>query len=384
MSVEDADALYYPYVHVRDVGWLKRNLLLFPRVCRMVPAGFDPGDDEEIREFVRAKGSRGLPFLDRADLMTGGVYNAVMALTKKFDAAINQDKEGMVTRFGQEAADADPKRDPKGFQYQVEKVPDLSQILQSAGLAWTPRFREPTDPASHVEVHRRVGEAVMTTLALACASDEGLQVVTNDQPLNRCLAEGDIEGVFDAWIIRGDGESLQPPESRERKLAIAVFECADVSKVTPTNLKKLHEAWEPRMEFLKKIRELAETVPSMKKASREQERFQDLAGDVIKTWEKERKRLGLSDIFPSVAGDSVKEVGKNFLERFLVPATVGGAAAAPAVPEHGWLSVGVGVAIGVVAEGVKTVVGTRMKAANSPFRYLTLTEKAGVSYSVGV
>src|SRR4051812_22956966 len=55
----DRDALYYPYINVQDVNWLKATLLCFPQVRRMVPPGFDINDTKEIESFYRTNGPRG-------------------------------------------------------------------------------------------------------------------------------------------------------------------------------------------------------------------------------------------------------------------------------------------------------------------------------------
>ncbi len=45
-------ALYYPYIHIQDVNWLKATLLLFSEVRRMMPVQFTPEDSEEVRAFA--------------------------------------------------------------------------------------------------------------------------------------------------------------------------------------------------------------------------------------------------------------------------------------------------------------------------------------------
>jgi hypothetical protein len=41
-AILDRDALHYPYIHIRDVNWLKGTPLCFPQVRRMVPPDFHP------------------------------------------------------------------------------------------------------------------------------------------------------------------------------------------------------------------------------------------------------------------------------------------------------------------------------------------------------
>ncbi len=58
-------ALYYPFIHIRDVNWLKATLLLFSQVRRMVPTMFTPSDGPGVREFAEYFTGRE-PFLQPA------------------------------------------------------------------------------------------------------------------------------------------------------------------------------------------------------------------------------------------------------------------------------------------------------------------------------
>ncbi|MEW2386761.1 DUF6236 family protein [Streptomyces venezuelae] len=41
--------LYFPYFHFRDEEWMKAAALYWPRMARVVPAGFTPGDSGVAR-----------------------------------------------------------------------------------------------------------------------------------------------------------------------------------------------------------------------------------------------------------------------------------------------------------------------------------------------
>lgn len=47
------DGLYYPYINVRNVNWLKATLLCFPHLLRMVPQGYLRTDSPEMRESLQ-------------------------------------------------------------------------------------------------------------------------------------------------------------------------------------------------------------------------------------------------------------------------------------------------------------------------------------------
>ena len=45
-------ALYYPYINVQDINWLKCSLLYWDKMRRIVPHFVFEHDDELMREFV--------------------------------------------------------------------------------------------------------------------------------------------------------------------------------------------------------------------------------------------------------------------------------------------------------------------------------------------
>ncbi len=46
--------LYYPYIHIQDVNWLKASLLYWDEIRRIVPASLTPVDDADVRTAVDA------------------------------------------------------------------------------------------------------------------------------------------------------------------------------------------------------------------------------------------------------------------------------------------------------------------------------------------
>src|SRR5258708_18114780 len=91
MTFKERDALYYPYVHIRDVNWLKRTLLIFPHIVRMVPRNFTPDDKLEIRKFASLTGAGDQPLLRQADLTTESVAEAHGALLKRIQKDVEDD-----------------------------------------------------------------------------------------------------------------------------------------------------------------------------------------------------------------------------------------------------------------------------------------------------
>jgi hypothetical protein len=87
----ERDALYYPNIYIHDVDWLKRTLLIFPHVARIVPGSFVPNDVREIWEFERVLGRGDQPLLRRANLQTSSVWTA----QERLAAMLQRDIAGM-------------------------------------------------------------------------------------------------------------------------------------------------------------------------------------------------------------------------------------------------------------------------------------------------
>ena len=68
-------ALYYPYIHIRSVSWLKATLLCVPAVKRIVPEDYAPEDDSAILPYVRISGPNG-PLLQAVPAATAGAMAA--------------------------------------------------------------------------------------------------------------------------------------------------------------------------------------------------------------------------------------------------------------------------------------------------------------------
>ena len=74
--MEHRDALYYPYIHVRNINWLKGTLLCFPHVVRMTPRGFRLKDEKQVRKFSKTLGMQNRPLLDEVPIHGAKVSGA--------------------------------------------------------------------------------------------------------------------------------------------------------------------------------------------------------------------------------------------------------------------------------------------------------------------
>ena len=100
-EVLDRDALYYPYIHFRDVNWLKATLLSFPQVRRMVPPDFYLNDSPEVQKFRKLKGFRDEPLIREEETDQEVVRKAQERLMKK----IQENEEEICQKYDLEATE---------------------------------------------------------------------------------------------------------------------------------------------------------------------------------------------------------------------------------------------------------------------------------------
>lgn len=96
-------ALYYPYIHIRDVEWLKGTLLLFNQVRRMTPVPGRQVDDGPIDTFTQWRGGRA-PLVVSAKLSSKQALAAQVQLAQHL--CENAKDRNFRLRFGRSAAEA--------------------------------------------------------------------------------------------------------------------------------------------------------------------------------------------------------------------------------------------------------------------------------------
>ena len=316
-------ALYYPYIHIQDLNWLKANLLMFPFVSRMIPLDFTPRDDEGIRPFTKWHNDRE-PLLRRADLWSERSIEAQSILAKK----LQRDSEDLEFRekYGIDAAREHLDPNHYGFQIHAMKLSDelREALTKERKLAWPPVNPETYDiPSDYVEVHPRLGEAVMSTLAIACAKGEGLDIVGDERSgqLRQCLLKQDLDDVYDTWLKSelkmDDPRSPSAKELFEFILGIP----GDLSDLTTDKVIALNKEREPIDKLFGTLRKHAAKIPAMDEGTARERAFQQETTKVLENWAKDRQSLrGFSrDFF----GESLVDITTKFMTQIAGKALVG-------------------------------------------------------------
>ncbi len=389
-------ALYYPYIHIQDVNWLKATLLMFSQVRRMMPAMFTPFDTHEVAEFAQYREGQE-PLLGPAAIWSERAEQAQRAVAEK----LRQDSKdpAFLKRFGRQAALMNSPGSALGFQiHQAKLVPELRDVLRETQLAWDPRQPEPYDQyAEYVELHPHVGEVVMSTLAIACAEGEGLDIVGDrrSERLHSSLIEKDTKAVYDEWLHPSPWPGKpRKPTGEDLFEFLLSFNC-DLSNLTPDSLAAMHEDREPLRKLVTRLRKVVADMPAMDPGQERQQYFRDKTADVLKAWQSDRSNM--SHYWRVFFGEGVADPEVKFLDIVAEKLVAGGekaaaggaagatgAAAVGATASGAFLAglygAGVGLGIGILVHAGKSYFKMRRQESESAYRYLTLMEKAGVVF----
>ena len=265
-------------------------------------------------------------------------------------------------------------------------------------MAWKPS-RHTADSPGYLEMHSVLGEAIMATLATACAEAEGLQVVTEFPKFHGKLIGTPREKTFSACI---DG----PPKADgkvtgEHILEFIVHKQCEVDLLAQEGIYELHEERKALADFRGKLEELAarEFTRPIYDAGVREEKIKDLLADLFREWDKERAALaatGRRSFGEGVLAEPrkfIEKIGETLLKPEAGLAGAQGAAlagvplAAHAAAAGGSLTpmlvtAGFGFVVGIVVRSIESWGKTRQAAKNSPLRYLTVLESQGVTFTV--
>jgi hypothetical protein len=237
----------------------------------------------------------------------------------------------------------------------------------------------------------------MSTLAIACAEGEGLDIVGDrrSERLHSSLIEKDTKAVYDAWLHPSQWPDKPNASTGEDLFEFLLGLNCDLSNLTPDSLAAMHEDREPLRKLVIRLREVAAGMPVMDPGREQSQYFSDKAADVLRAWQSDRSNM--SHYWRVFFGEGVAEPEVKFLDTAAEKLLAGGEkAAAGAVAgatgatvvsatAHGALLAGlsvagVGLAIGILVHAGKSYSKMWREESESAYRYLTLMEKAGVVF----
>ena len=360
-TAQDRDALYYPYIHIRDVNHLKATLLCFPQVRRMVPPGFDLDDKEEVRPFLEIEGPRrGAPLLDVESTNQSVVYSAQMRLLER----IREHEDFLVASYSEEHAKAAGQWDT--FEMHRGKMRDLLGWLEEKDLAWHVPPPAAVPGRDWFGLHPRVGEAVMSTLAIAIARDKGLDIVTSEGRPHHALVTLDDEEAFSDLLGLGHPTRAAGAADKVDELAEVLFTtCFDLDRLGAEEIAELLKEGKDLRRFKQALVPFAQQLPDIPNVEDRQERFEEKALEVVDSWQEYKKSL------PRFALDALIDT-TDIQMPAIASSLLGGATALG-------LTLGTGAAIGLMTCSGLKIWRKYQEAKSSPLQYLTQVTAANAT-----
>jgi hypothetical protein len=194
---------------------------------------YHPQDSDGIRALEQAQ------LLNYATLSTPGVHRTIEKLLARIEADVAADPQ-FVARFSEEASNKlkESSGDRYGYQLLSYKASRLLDELKRMHLAWEPNV---PDGDHYLEMHPQIGETIMSTLAVACALDDGLHVVADEAALHDCVVLNEEDKIYDALIGQGEPDDLKMYEADQSMVELLVFQQFDFKELTPDNLVRLRQ-----------------------------------------------------------------------------------------------------------------------------------------------
>lgn len=361
----DRDALYYPYIHINDVNWLKATLLSFPNVRRMVPRDYPSDDSPEIQEFCNTEGPRG-PLLTSADLFSPEAVNSEMtllALLGEHDALIR-------SRYSKRRTLETPGGGQNLFKVHTEKIVENLYIYLTAGgddaLAWwtaSPTTRPERSSGHWLALHPVLGEAILATKAIAIAQGSGLNIVTDSDYVHHTVVIEQKEQLFKQLLQQPIPTNAPNQHDTIDDLSEIVIKTTfDVSKFSAKDIAALLSDGKDLRRFKNALAPLAAQIPPMTNQKERKDRLRAAAADVVTEWGKYKKSL------PRLALDAISDTANIKWPELASPTVLGVGSV---------LSIGAGAGIGVFLvsySGFKIWRRYREQAA-SPYSYLSRIRK---------
>jgi hypothetical protein len=372
-SAYDRAALYYPYIHIRNLDWLKGTLLSFPQVRRIVPGGFSVEDDSDVQEFCKTAGATGEPLLVNEDVADFSLASPIRLAQARLLRVLQDNEEYIHRKYSMDPGLGFGKAQnllDGSFRIHTGKMMyELDEYLKSKGLAIRtekpPKYRE-NSFGPWVAVKEALGEAIMSIIAIAIAKDKGLDIVTSDGMLHHALAVLDEDEVFGQLVRAGESnKETSPAEKVDELVEVVMTSCFDLKKLTAKHIGELAKSGKDLRAFKTALMPIAESIPEIHNHAERQKRLEEKAADVIDVWKNYKKSL------PGFFLEALVDTSEVKFPDLAAVTLAGGTAFA--------LASGTGLAISLLTWKGLGIWRKYKKHRDNPYSYLSKIEKAGAS-----
>jgi hypothetical protein len=374
------DGLYYPYINVRSLNWLKATLLCFPHVLRMVPREYLLRDLPEMREFSETEGAAGRPLLQAIDVLDPAYLGAQRSFLHRLNHDFECAPDLLIRKFSRDRAVSDyGEAGTWSFTIHVGKFSyDIVHFLQDRGLAW----RAPLGPNGEdrlrerrredwVALHPRLGQAFMSTIAAAVAKEHGCDVLTDSGKLHASLANKSVSAIYDELIGAETSEQLElDPHPVTTALQFVFMTKFDLEGLSAADIAKLSEDREGLYALKEAIKPVLQEFPSWAGDRRRFDLLKEVSDTIVKEWET--KRASFSNLARRV-------FRLDTLLNYDMPdymATSAVAAAPLGSTTFTVLAGAAGLAVGVLMQSV----AHHRTLSQNPYRFLSTLESGGAKF----
>jgi hypothetical protein len=366
-------ALYYPYIHFKDEGWLKLAALYWDRLARIVPHDYTTHDSTTVQAlggFVRTvrpdwvQPGFGAAFVD---------FIAAYApkLQPQYAVALRDHWPWLPEAQRPPRAGGGSGTDLRlGYIYDEKLDPDLRRLLCDTGLACTD-----TRDERWVGMHPRLAWVYMTALAEQIAGERGLRPLTDETrdhvAVSSLSPERLAQTLLDTTPLVGAAATGSEVEAVLVSVAFQAvvpkhLASLDVDKILAFRDKYPQE----RALFQQATADLLKSRAWLQQISDPRVLEERLRDEVDKHW-----AARLAELRSKLEEVGIETMLGCFNLKAMLPAGVAGAAAAMALPLNPIAAGAAGVALGAIP-----VLWDKRKAAQaalktSPLSYLYRMEQ---------
>ena len=361
----DRDALYYPYIHIRDTNWLKATLLCFPQVRRIVPKDFSLNDRTEVQPFLSITGARGEPLVTEEPAYLYSAYKAQKRLLNRLQASTPE----LLAKYTRAQSASEYGSSADSFQMHAGKIEPLLDFLRAKEMAWPAREIKADRPQEWYALHPRLGEAVMSVIAIAIAEEKQLDIVTSSGRVHRALACLDEEAVL-GNILGQAPRNVQPAapqtEMVDELAQVVMLTKFDLSRLSAEQIAELQKDGKDLRRFKNDLLKIAQSIPDIPDPIERDRRLKSAAEEVMAEWNRYRRSL------PRFAVEALLSASA-WRPPELLTGLLAGAASTLVLASGAGLMIGLGVYAGIgVWRGYK-------EKASSPYQFLSRIVAAGAS-----
>jgi hypothetical protein len=237
-------------------------------------------------------------------------------------------------------------------------------FLEQNKLAWP--VQNGANASNWLAMHPKFGSAIMSTLAIAIARNEGLGIVTSNPDIHNTLIAERESDVMNVMLDLPRNTDTVPADDLSDDLAQLVFTTQfDLSSLTATDIKTLIEEKKDLAQFRTRVTQIVSDIPAGIGLSERVRRLEMKKKDVLNEWDQYRSvlpKFAKDALAETSVDESVKKAAEHLPEfiKLAGPAAVGKLSASV-------IGGGPGFALAVVAGA-----GLKMwRAKDSSLRFLS-------------